>query len=210
MALGANLGSLILVSSLVTGCALQGWEPALQDAPVAACPVSAASGVFAASSASSVIAECLAASRASQVAVASEVKDYQFSQKDIDALILNAFNEARGESPAGIRAVLGVTMARVESACYPDSVHEVVYQRKQFSWTSQRGTARTLSAAKAREPESYRKVKLVVTEYIADGAKPSQAVLYHTRDVNPGWAKAASVERVKTMGSHIFYLNNRC
>lgn len=210
MALGANLGSLILVSSLVTGCALHGWEPKPQHKPVVACPASGASVASRASEAPSASAVCVVASRASEAAVVSDVGDYQFSQKDIDALILNAFNEARGESEAGIRAVLAVTMARVGSACYPDSVHEVVYQRKQFSWTWQQGSARTLTAAKAREPDSYQKVKSVVTDYIADGAKPSQAVLYHTRDVNPGWAKAASVARIKTMGSHIFYVNNRC
>ncbi|MGL4995041.1 MAG: cell wall hydrolase [Deefgea sp.] len=207
MALGANLGSLLLVSSLVTGCALQDWAPKPQTESVAVCTASSASSIGVASSAS---AMCAAASRASQAVVSESSDDYQFSQKDIDALILNAFNEARGESVAGIRAVLGVTMARVSSACYPDTVHEVVYQRKQFSWTWQRGTARSLTVAKAREPASYQKVKLVVTKYIADGAKPSQAVLYHTRDVNPSWARAASVERIKTMGSHIFYGHDRC
>lgn len=202
MALGANLGSLILISSFVTGCSLHRWEPTSPAPPAAACSASS-------SSLASSVASCGVASRPASAVVSAET-DYQFSQKDIDALILNAFNEARGESPAGIRAVLGVTMARVGSACYPDSVHDVVYQRKQFSWTWQRGSARTLTAAKAREPGSYLKVKSVVSEYIADGAKPSQAVLYHTRDVNPAWAKAESVARINTMGSHIFYVNHRC
>nr|WP_314901727.1 cell wall hydrolase [uncultured Deefgea sp.] len=209
MALGAKLGSLIVISSLVTGCALHRWGPQQPAKAAGACLASSVSSVS--SAASSTGAACPVASSASAVAsIEIESSDYQFSQKDIDAMILNAFNEARGESPAGIRAVLAVTMARVESACYPDSVHEVVYQRKQFSWTWQQGTARTLTAAKAREPDSYLKVKLVVTEYIASGAKPSQAMLYHTRDVNPGWAKAASIARLKTMGSHIFYVNKRC
>lgn len=193
MALGVKWGSMVLLGSLVTGCALQELMP---DAQVKEGIVASAASV--ASSVNPV---------AASVVVTTQ---YQFSQKDIDALILNAFNEARGEPVAGIRAVLGVTMARVGSACYPDTVHEVVYQRKQFSWTWQRGTARTLSAAKAREPETYGKVKLVVSDFIADGAKPSQAVLYHTRNVNPAWANAASVARIKTMGSHIFYENNRC
>ena len=210
MALGANLGSLILVSSLVSGCALQGWRPQPQQEPVVACSANDVSMASRASVASTASGVCVVASRASGTVVDREAGAYQFSQKDINALILNAFNEARGESEAGIRAVLGVTMARVESACYPDSVHEVVYQRKQFSWTWQRGSARTLTAAKAREPDSYHKVKSLVTQYIADGAKPTQALLYHTRDVNPEWAKAASVARIQTIGSHIFYVNNRC
>lgn len=203
MALGENIGALILISGFMTGGALQSWDstPAITpDVGEVAYVVSAASSASAVS----------AVANPPSPNVVSDDADYQFSQKDINALILNAFNEARGESAAGIRAVLGVTMARVDSACYPDSVHDVVYQRKQFSWTWQRGTARTLTAAKAREPASYQRVKSVVTEYIADGAKPSQAMLYHTRSVNPSWAKAASVERIKTTGSHIFYENKRC
>jgi spore germination cell wall hydrolase CwlJ-like protein len=187
MALGVKWGSVVLAVSLVTGCALQDWQLAAvtSDAPVA----SAASAV---------------------VASAVTTTQYQFSQKDIDALILNAFNEARGEPVDGIRAVLGVTMARVESICYPDTVHDVVYQRKQFSWTWQRGSARTLSAAQSREPATYTRVKSVVEAFIAEGAKPSAAVLYHARGVNPSWSRAAEVDRVSVMGGHIFYDNRHC
>ena len=191
MTLGVKWGSVVLAGSLVTGCAVQEFMPAeaVKEASVA--------------SAASVV-------EASIPAVASATTQYQFSQKDIDALILNAFNEARGEPAAGIRAVLGVTMARVGSACYPDTVHDVVYQRKQFSWTWQHGSARTLSAAKSREPATYVRVKSVVYEFIADGAKPSEAVLYHARGVSPSWARAAAVDRVSAMGGHIFYENRHC
>lgn len=191
MALGVKWGSMVLAGSLVTGCAVQEFMP---TAPVQTPP--------AASSASAVVA--------SAPAVTSVGMQYRFSQKDIDALILNAFNEARGEPVAGIRAVLGVTMARVGSVCYPDTVHAVVYQRKQFSWTWQRGSARTLSAAQSREPATYVHVKSVVDAFIAEGAQPSEAVLYHARGVNPSWARAAEVDRVSVMGGHIFYDNRHC
>lgn len=127
------------------------------------------------------------------------------SQKDRDALILNAFNEARGEGEHGIKAVLAVTMARVNSACYPDSVSDVVYQRYQFSWTHQRGTARTLASAARLDAQSLQQIKHIVDQYIAEGAKPSDALLYHATYVSPKWSRAPGVTRIKRVGRHLFY-----
>ncbi|QLG89071.1 cell wall hydrolase [Chitinibacter bivalviorum] len=133
-----------------------------------------------------------------------------FSAKDRETLILNAFNEARGEGKKGIKAVLGVTMSRVESACYPDTVTEVVYQRKQFSWTSQRGTARTLASAARIDSSTLRKIQTIVDDYIAEGAKPNRSLLYHANYVKPSWAKSRQVKKVKTIGKHHFYDLKNC
>lgn len=51
------------------------------------------------------------------------------------ALACNIYFEARDESPEGMMAVVAVTMNRVDSARYPDTVAEVVWQNRQFSWT---------------------------------------------------------------------------
>lgn len=209
MGIAVQLTTILVACSFIAGCALNEAAP---SQPMAAQQI--------ASEGANKLRDKLQASAASGVkasaaSVVSEAKvckdsDYVFSQKDIDALILNAFNEARGESNAGILAVLGVTMARVGSACYPDTVHGVVYQRKQFSWTWQRGTPRTLSAAKAIEPKTYAKVKTLVENYIAQGAKPNGSLLYHAKSVSPSWSRSASIERTKVMGSHIFYDHRRC
>lgn len=57
--------------------------------------------------------------------------------KDDDriALACNIYYEARTESREGMLAVVAVTMNRVESDRFPDTVHEVVWQNRQFSWT---------------------------------------------------------------------------
>jgi spore germination cell wall hydrolase CwlJ-like protein len=57
--------------------------------------------------------------------------------KDDDriALACNIYWEARTESVQGMLAVVAVTMNRVESDRFPDTVHEVVWQNRQFSWT---------------------------------------------------------------------------
>jgi N-acetylmuramoyl-L-alanine amidase len=132
------------------------------------------------------------------------------SEVDREALILNAFNEARGEGRAGILAVLGVTMARVESQCYPDSVHDVVFQRKQFSWTAQRAAPRTLARAARVDADALEYVEDIVDEFIAEGAKPNNSLLYHADYVSPAWAKSRKVKKVKTVGNHLFYDIRHC
>jgi spore germination cell wall hydrolase CwlJ-like protein len=51
------------------------------------------------------------------------------------ALACNIYWEARTESVEGMMAVVAVTMNRVNSPKFPDTVSEVVWQYKQFSWT---------------------------------------------------------------------------
>lgn len=51
------------------------------------------------------------------------------------ALACNIYWEARTESYEGMMAVVAVTMNRVGSPHYPNTVAEVVWQNKQFSWT---------------------------------------------------------------------------
>lgn len=56
-------------------------------------------------------------------------------EKEVRCLALNIYFEARGEPTDGQFAVGLVTMNRVQSPRYPDSVCEVVWQPRQFSWT---------------------------------------------------------------------------
>lgn len=50
-------------------------------------------------------------------------------------LALNIFHEARGECLEGQVAITNVVFNRVKSKHYPNTIIEVVYQNKQFSWT---------------------------------------------------------------------------
>lgn len=51
------------------------------------------------------------------------------------ALACNIYYEARTEGLEGMMAVVAVTMNRVASKHYPNTVREVVWDNKQFSWT---------------------------------------------------------------------------
>ena len=52
-------------------------------------------------------------------------------------MALNIYHEARGESIEGQYAIAHVTLNRVASTKWPDSICDVVYQPYQFSWTHQ-------------------------------------------------------------------------
>lgn len=53
---------------------------------------------------------------------------------DVHCLALNIYHEARSESTEGQLAVALVTLNRVKSDRYPDTICKVVKQYKQFSW----------------------------------------------------------------------------
>jgi spore germination cell wall hydrolase CwlJ-like protein len=58
------------------------------------------------------------------------------SENDLFCMVQNVYFEARGEDALGQAAVAHVTLNRVRSPAYPDSVCDVVWQRDQFSWTN--------------------------------------------------------------------------
>jgi N-acetylmuramoyl-L-alanine amidase len=58
------------------------------------------------------------------------------SEDDLFCMVQNVYHEARGEDALGQAAVAHVTLNRVRSPAYPDSVCGVVWQRDQFSWTN--------------------------------------------------------------------------
>jgi N-acetylmuramoyl-L-alanine amidase len=57
------------------------------------------------------------------------------SENDLYCLVQNVYHEARGEGALGQAAVAHVTLNRVPSSAYPNSVCGVVWHEGQFSWT---------------------------------------------------------------------------
>jgi N-acetylmuramoyl-L-alanine amidase len=57
------------------------------------------------------------------------------SEDDLFCMVQNVYHEARGEDVLGQAAVAHVTLNRVRSPAYPDTVCGVVWQKGQFSWT---------------------------------------------------------------------------
>lgn len=113
--------------------------------------------------------------------------------------------EARGESVRGMFAVGEVIMNRVDSSRYPSTLCGVINQGTgrqfacQFTYTCD-GAAEVI-----HEQAAWAKVGKVA-RLLMDGA-PRQltdgATHYHTRAVNPRWARV--FPRTVTIGSHHFY-----
>ncbi len=128
-------------------------------------------------------------------------------------LAANIFFEARGESDAGKKAVAEVTVNRALSELYPEGVCNVVFQRKQFSWTHQQSWSTidavlkgNLSAFEQKDKISYRSSRRIATAYLQ---KPFPVLLnrdslfYHNKKIKPVWSK--KMKKTSTIGNHVFY-----
>ena len=118
---------------------------------------------------------------------------------EIHCLALNVYHEARSEPDQGKFAVAQVTLNRVRSSRYPDSICKVVWQRGQFSWT------RDGRSDWPRELRAWKEALWVATA--AYDFNPlnlvGRATHYHAVYVQPYWS--ASHRRVGRVGRHIFY-----
>ncbi len=120
--------------------------------------------------------------------------------RDLVCLAMNIYHEGRGESVRGQAAIAAVTMNRVRSGRYPDRVCEVVWQRKQFSWTRLPPRYYTI-----RDGRAWQRA-MVVAELFLKGARMAlvgDAMHYHTVDVQPDWSKNSRL--VALIGGHLFY-----
>lgn len=113
--------------------------------------------------------------------------------------------EARGESLKGQFAVAEVILNRVDSALYPDSVCGVINQgtgkryQCQFTYTCD-GQAEVI-----HEKRAWSQVGKVARAMLngAPRALTKGATHYHTKAVNPRWARV--YPRTATIGVHHFY-----
>lgn len=115
-------------------------------------------------------------------------------------LALNVYFEARSEDVIGQYAVAEVTLNRVASDRFPDTICEVVWQRKQFSWTHDGKSDRP------RDQKAWRRAIAVASYALEDDGHEVvgyDALYYHADYVRPYWASSYKV--VGKVGRHIFY-----
>jgi N-acetylmuramoyl-L-alanine amidase len=121
-------------------------------------------------------------------------------------LALNMFYEARNENFMGRLMVAEVTLNRVAADNFPDTVCEVVWQDKQFSWTHDglSDDPKKLNNVFDRKAwDEIQRLAMDVILYPEYALLGSNATHYHTVDVEPYWAKEMSIEG--KVGKHIFY-----
>lgn len=119
--------------------------------------------------------------------------------EDLRCLAENVYYESRGEPLVGQYAVAEVTMNRVASPDFPDTVCAVVHARGAFSWTYRDSLP---------EPFGYewRRAKAVADSVYENREAPlvDGALFYHATRVSPDWAATRS--QVALIGRHLFYL----
>jgi spore germination cell wall hydrolase CwlJ-like protein len=121
--------------------------------------------------------------------------------KQLECLTQNIYYEASGEDLAGKIAVAQVTLNRVESKLYPDTICKVVYQSSQFSWVKDKPKRLTNI-----NKQVYNDSREVAKKVLLEGERldsVGNSLYYHADYVNPVWAK--SFIRVAKIGHHIFY-----
>lgn len=120
-------------------------------------------------------------------------------------LATNMFFEARGEDLAGKFAVGLVTLNRVESKKYPDNVCDVVWQKKQFSWTHDGKHDDPTRFKSEVDKKAWEESKELANALLKNKPQPvlEGSTMYHSLKVSPYWAK--HYEPVAIVGNHIFY-----
>lgn len=129
---------------------------------------------------------------------APEIKD-----NDLKWLALNIYHEARGESIDGMIAVGVVTMNRVNSNLYPNSIEQVVKQSHQFSWYWDGKNDKVYNKKSWEVAKSV--AKIVLTKKDTKMAqKLDGALFYHANRINPWWSRKKKV--VAIIDNHKFYM----
>jgi spore germination cell wall hydrolase CwlJ-like protein len=143
-------------------------------------------------------------------AYADHVRRVAAEQRHIDLRCLaeNVYYEGRGESVAGQHAIAEVTLNRVASTQFPDTVCDVVHEQRwdvvrkryvgAFSWTELDHVRRPQGQAWERAFAAATAVYDRETALRAEGA-----LFYHATSIEPAWAKTK--ERVARIGNHVFY-----
>ncbi len=125
----------------------------------------------------------------------------------LECMAMNIYHEARSESLSGQLAVATVTMNRVESTRFPDTVCEVVWQRNnrgcQFSWTCDG------KPDQIRNENAYTKALKLAKEVLINGVRfitiDNDVMFYHADYISPNWEQLYSAQFITQVGRHKFY-----
>jgi spore germination cell wall hydrolase CwlJ-like protein len=109
------------------------------------------------------------------------------SEDDLFCMVQNVYHEARGEDVLGQAAVAWVTLNRVRSPAYSDSVCGVVWQKDQFSWTEDGRSDRMTDLDAIGQA-----VDIALAASRGKIKDPTGGALHYFahRRVKPSWAKA--------------------
>ena len=99
---------------------------------------------------------CLVFALLASITATLEAKSYDSTQMNCLALV--GYHESKGESDRGMIAVMQVTMNRVKSEKFANTICGVVYSKGQYSWTKHN--------PKIKEQEQYERAKRLAYEVV--------------------------------------------
>lgn len=134
------------------------------------------------------------------------------ARKQVDCLADNIYFEARSEPREGQKAVALVTMNRLQSGEFANTVCGVVKQKTrsicQFSWWCD-SKARTKAIARAVNEELYEQVRLIALEVYLNYDQihdiTNGALFYHADYVPKHRLGIQKLQATVKIGQHIFY-----
>lgn len=122
----------------------------------------------------------------------------KYTPAELDCLTRNIYHEARGEQAEGQYAVANVTINRLKSGKWGNNICDVVYAKKQFSWTHQKKLPKPDVVAWAQAQE------VAVNSLRGTRVRGlDQSLFYHATYVNPNWVN--NNHYVTQIGQHKFY-----
>ena len=151
---------------------------------------------------------------AAQTELEERIREHE---KQIECLAKNMYFEARGEQKDGQDAVAFVTINRVRSDRYPNTICEVVYQAKvdsrgrplrnqcQFSWYCD---GKVDTVYESIYSKLYKRAEFIYINYYLNDAMEDTtdgATHYHSDKVEPYWSKHTNYQLVASIGQHLFY-----
>jgi hypothetical protein len=125
------------------------------------------------------------------------------SEADFECLAKNVYYEARDQELAGQLAVTFVTLKRVSHKWWPNTICEVVWDDKAFSWTHDG------KPDNPYELEVYEEIKRLSKQWISDLDKlvdPTNGATHYCKvNWNCPWEKDPDMIYLTTIDGHDFY-----
>lgn len=140
---------------------------------------------------------------------------------EVSCFATGLYHEARGETRDGQLAVAQVILNRIKSTAYPDTACGVIYQNAHMQNRCQFSFACDLRSDDAKNLETYANLKQMAARTLRLGYAPfpaespaanaardlNEITHYHTVAVSPAWGQ--KIEKIATIGAHIFYRSER-
>jgi spore germination cell wall hydrolase CwlJ-like protein len=125
-----------------------------------------------------------------------------YSPKDEACLARNIYYEAGVESDHGKYAVAQITLNRLRTKRWGNTICKVVYSKAQFSWTLNKKLQ--APSGKAWVNSQWIAHRVLGGDQVAS---LKTAIFYHADYVRPKWRDPKAI--VAQIGQHIFYTNAR-